>query len=314
MAIRATLSSGIASAKTTSLFQWDYGQQLEIVSDDLPPIVEVHFACKGMSEAVVMPCSITDGTGIVTIPDSCLEQSTDITAWVYSIEGTQGKTVKTITIPIVSRIRPGRSETIPQGVSDKYTELISQVNDAIKDLKDGTVTVKKAETADSATKATSATNASFANSATSADTATKATNDADGNDIRFTYMSAPNNYTLYEGGVLPSGVYSFRVNNEANGVIRDVATLVADCDVFPSGISKSALFTTWSSASSSTVLARLLFKVGQTSLRTFSVGLESVTYSNGTCSFEDIPEDKYKIYYRKLSPAYPAGKEEGDKT
>lgn len=165
MAIRVTLSSGITSAKTTSLFQWDYGQQLEIVSDDLPSVVEVHFACKGMSEAVVMPCSITDGTGIVTIPDSCLEQSTDITAWVYSIEGTQGKTVKTITIPIVARIRPGRSETIPQGFSDQYTELISQINDAIGDLKDGSVTVKKAEIAETATRATSATNASFANTA-----------------------------------------------------------------------------------------------------------------------------------------------------
>lgn len=171
MAIKVTLSAGITSAKTTSLFQWDYGQQLEIVSDDLPPIVEVHFACKGMSEAVVVPCSITDGTGIVTIPDSCLEQSTDITAWVYSIEGTQGKTVKTITIPIVARIRPGRSETIPQGFSDQYTELISQINDAIGDLKDGSVTVKKAETADLATKAASATNASFANTANTANTA-----------------------------------------------------------------------------------------------------------------------------------------------
>ena len=166
MAIRVTLSSGITSAKTTSLFQWDYGQQLEIVSDDLPPVVEVHFACKGMSEAVVMPCSITDGSGIVTIPDSCLEQSTDITAWVYSIEGTQGKTLKTITIPIVARIRPGRSETIPQGFSDQYTELISQINDAIGALRDGTVIVKKAEMADTASKSTSATNAVFANTAT----------------------------------------------------------------------------------------------------------------------------------------------------
>ena len=165
MAIKVTLSSGITSAKTTSLFQWDYGQQLQIISDDLPPIVEVHFACKGMSEAVVMPCSITDGTGIVTIPDSCLEQSTDITAWVYSIDGTQGKTVKTITIPIVSRTRPGRSETIPQSVTDKYTELISQVNDAINDLKDGTVVVKTATTAETAKKAASATNADFANMA-----------------------------------------------------------------------------------------------------------------------------------------------------
>lgn len=175
MAIRVTLSSGITSAKTTSLFQWDYGQQLEIVSDDLPSFVEVHFACKGMSEAVVVPCSMPDGTGVVTIPDSCLEQSTDITAWVYSVDGTQGNTVKTITIPIVSRIRPGRSETLPQGFSDQYTELISQINDAIGDLRDGTVIVKKAQTADLATKATSATNASFANDAQKAVDAQKAT-------------------------------------------------------------------------------------------------------------------------------------------
>ena len=156
MVIKVTLPAGMSSASVSGLHQWDYGQVLEIESPDLPPIIEVHFSCQGMTEATVRSCSVVDGVASVTIPDECLEQSQPITAWVYEIEGTQGRTTKTITLPVISRIRPRRSETVPVEVVDAYTELITKVNELIDSLATGKVTVGHAETATNANYAASA--------------------------------------------------------------------------------------------------------------------------------------------------------------
>lgn len=177
MVIKVTLPAGMSSASVSGLHQWDYGQVLEIESPDLPSIIEVHFSCQGMTEATVRSCSVVDGVASVTIPDECLEQSQPITAWVYEIEGTQGRTTKTITLPVISRIRPRRSETIPVEIADAYTELITKVNELIESIAGGGVTVGHAETATNANYAASAgvahtaTNAATANYATTAEKA-----------------------------------------------------------------------------------------------------------------------------------------------
>lgn len=176
MSINATFTNGATAVTARGLYQWDYGQKLQIVSADLPALVEVHFACNGMNEAVVVPCSVSNGVGTVTIPNQCLEQTSPITAWVYEYETerdaetgetvkTAGSTTKTITIPITSRARPNRSEDIPQTILDKYAELIAEVNEAIGALMSGEVTVANATKADNATFATSAGNAEYASSA-----------------------------------------------------------------------------------------------------------------------------------------------------
>jgi hypothetical protein len=174
MSVRATFSADAKSVTTKALYQWDYGQRLEIEAADLPAIIEVHFSCSGMNEAIVTSCSVADGLGVVNIPNSCLEQSSQITAWVYEIEGTQGRTTKMIAIPVTARVRPGRTDEIPQEICDKYTELIEQVNDALGTLANGTVITKRAENADKADYATSAGNAASASYAQSAGQAAQA--------------------------------------------------------------------------------------------------------------------------------------------
>lgn len=169
MAIKAKFAEGATSATTRSLFQWDYGQKLEIEAADLPATFEVHFSCRGMSEAAVVPCSATNGVAIVTVPDRCLEQSAEITAWVYEIEGESGTTTKVITIPVVQRARPSTGDEVPASAVDKYTELITAVNAALAALRDGTVTVAKATNAANADYATSAGNAGTANKASTID-------------------------------------------------------------------------------------------------------------------------------------------------
>lgn len=177
MAIKVVFSTGIPVATSQSLFQWDYGQTLEIESADIgSEIVEVHFACPSMSEAIVRSCSFSNGVGTVTIPDVCLEQSSTITAWVYRIVGTQGYTWKTIHLPVTARTRPSVSRDVPQEFTDKYTELISEFNEAVNALESGDISAAKADLATEANYASSAGNAATANHANSADSSTNAEN------------------------------------------------------------------------------------------------------------------------------------------
>lgn len=169
MSIKATFPAGLTETTVNGLHQWDYGQQLEVECPDLPALVEVHFACAGMSEAVVRSCSVS-ATGVLTaaIPDRCLEQTTPIYAWVVVLGATSGTTVLKITMPIIKRTRPEARESVPEEVCDKYTESIAAINAQIESLKAGDVTVSNAN------RATSASFADVANKALKADEATVA--------------------------------------------------------------------------------------------------------------------------------------------
>jgi hypothetical protein len=68
MAIKVHFSAGETTKRTSALYQWDYGQQLEIESADLPTLVEVHFACPDMSEAIVRVCSVNNGIALFPFP------------------------------------------------------------------------------------------------------------------------------------------------------------------------------------------------------------------------------------------------------
>ena len=175
MPIKAIFPVGQTEITVNGLHQWDYGRELEIYSPELPSIVEVHFACVGMEEAIVRTASSTSGVATVRIPDLCLEQTSAISAWVFEINGTSGFTSKKITLPIEARPRPGVSDAdIPPDVADKYTELMAAVNDAIADLSSGDIILRHATNADNATNADHATTADSATNATSADNATVA--------------------------------------------------------------------------------------------------------------------------------------------
>lgn len=181
MSIKATFPAGVTELTVHGLHQWDYGQKLEIQAPDLPALVEVHFACAGMRDAVVRACSVTGGTAQAAIPDQCLEQTSPIVAWVFVVDETAGTTVLTVTLPIAARTQPQPSATVPEEFSNKYTELIAAVNEQVEALKVGNVTVNRALNADEATHADAADEAGHADTADeathagTADTATKAT-------------------------------------------------------------------------------------------------------------------------------------------
>ena len=144
MALKAIIPAGMTEITVNGLHQWDYGQELEIHAVDLNGLVEVHFACAGMNDAVVRPCNMVGGEGKVAIPDACLEQTAPIMAWVYEKDGATGATVKTITLRVTPRARPTTSEAPPPEVIDPYTEAVTAMNDAVGKVADGRITAAKA--------------------------------------------------------------------------------------------------------------------------------------------------------------------------
>ena len=165
MAIKAYFGTNQNAITVSGLYQWDYGQTLEIECAELGTEtgVEVHFACDKMIEAIVRSCNFSDGVGTVVIPNICLEQTGNITAWIYKTAidemgtFTQGHTIKTITLPITARIRPSASREVPADYIDKYAEALAAINAAIEKLENGTVKVKNAVSATQATNANHAT-------------------------------------------------------------------------------------------------------------------------------------------------------------
>lgn len=65
------------------LWQYDYGQRIQIKGLDLPETFEVHFAWKDSEKAKVVIGSTVNGISTVDIPNVALEQRRTITAYIY---------------------------------------------------------------------------------------------------------------------------------------------------------------------------------------------------------------------------------------
>lgn len=92
------------------LWQYDYGQKIEIRGLDLPEIFEVHFSWKDLEKAKVVTGSTVDGASTVDIPNMALEQRRMITAYIYLSDATEGETVNTILLPVNRRKAPENFE------------------------------------------------------------------------------------------------------------------------------------------------------------------------------------------------------------
>ena len=225
MILKAIIPPGQTEITVNGLHQWNYGCMLEIYSNELPEgLVEVHFACADMESAVVRSCSTYGGVVEAAIPDQCLEQTSPIVAWVYALGETTGTTIKTIRLPIIPRTRPQSGSSIPETVSDKYTEAVAAMNQLVgqventvthakdevyaeiaKEIQNGTLIVGEAShaaradhaytanDADYAAEAYTSQNAALAERATKADSAT---NDDAGNPIASTYLKKSNAPTV----------------------------------------------------------------------------------------------------------------------
>ena len=106
--INVKFEDGINDLITENLYQWDTYQTLKISGISFGTVSPtVHFANKKSIEALVVRGNLLgDGTVEVSIPNSLLTEKYDILAYVYANTGVTYKTIKSITIPVIGRLKP----------------------------------------------------------------------------------------------------------------------------------------------------------------------------------------------------------------
>ena len=123
--------------ETRPLYQYDYGQKLEIVNSNLKSPFQVHFSNTELGAAKTMIAV----DGIVDIPDEYLQTGDNIYAWIYLHEGTDdGETVYKIKIPVKKRAAitdeeptPVQQDVITQAIAALSTGLdhVDEIAEAI---------------------------------------------------------------------------------------------------------------------------------------------------------------------------------------
>ena len=106
--INVEFKDEINDLSTENLYQWDNYQTLNITGINFSGITpKVHFANKKSTEALVVQGVLKDdGSVDVSIPNSLLMEKYDIIGYVYINTGITSKTIKSITIPIIPRLKP----------------------------------------------------------------------------------------------------------------------------------------------------------------------------------------------------------------
>lgn len=123
----AAFQNGTRATRTAPLWQYDYGQYLNIAGLTLPETWECHFSNKPKSGEA--KTSIGTGTQ-VRIPDEYLTTGLTVYAWIFlHEETTDGETEYSITIPVNQRPLPTDEEPTPEEQS-VITQTIAALNAA----------------------------------------------------------------------------------------------------------------------------------------------------------------------------------------
>lgn len=124
---RAVFTNSEYCVAETPLWQFDYGQQLQILGIELPDVFEAHFSNDPTGESKTQ---IGQG-GVVAIPDEYLLNSGYLYVWVYlHTSATDGETRYQIKVKIRERATPSDTPPTPQQ-QDVITEAIAALNDGV---------------------------------------------------------------------------------------------------------------------------------------------------------------------------------------
>ena len=103
--------------RNTELFQFDYGQTLEISGVELPEKFEMHFEYGDISLSV--DGIYSDGKGTVKVPDTLLDGlRSKFSAWLYVEDGKSGKTIKTVEFILGRRKKPSDYPCNPSEIAE----------------------------------------------------------------------------------------------------------------------------------------------------------------------------------------------------
>ena len=120
---------------TDSLYQWDKNRVLVISGLNMTIAPEIHFTNVSMERAIVRESTLDDGEIIVRIPNSLLQTSYTIKAYVGVYEGEAFKVIEKIEIPIIARTKP-QDYTIEVNDEEVYSfrALEKLVNDSTEEI------------------------------------------------------------------------------------------------------------------------------------------------------------------------------------
>lgn len=116
------------------LWQYDYGQRLQINGLNLPDVFEVHLFWKGLEEAKVVTGYTENNKFYVDIPNESLKQRQAITVYIYLSTPETGKTVNTVMMFVNKRPEPEGFE-IPEDI-DLFHRTLTAVGEYTRQTKE----------------------------------------------------------------------------------------------------------------------------------------------------------------------------------
>lgn len=146
--VRAEFSNSIY-VRTDRIWQYNYGQILQITGVELPPSVEVQFCIEHDTETETRIATTKDGVTTVQIPNDLLNRkltSRDgyyILAYIFLTDETSGTTEYKITIPVTIRPKPESPTEEPDTEPNLFHATVVAVN----------ASAERAETAEKNAKA-----------------------------------------------------------------------------------------------------------------------------------------------------------------
>lgn len=125
-------------ASAFGLTQWDKGQKLKIIWDEMPESIQVHFASRGSSEAIVTTAEISGNEAVTEIPDVLLQQCEDIFLWIYVTEGsTVGESVKKGVLYVRPRAKPHTAiEDLEKTQQEILEDILRDIDENIRYIKE----------------------------------------------------------------------------------------------------------------------------------------------------------------------------------
>lgn len=144
--VYARFTPTLTNVTTNKVTQWDYGRILRIEGLKLPAAVRIDFGISGSQTTISRIGIAKDGVTDAAIPDSLLEQSKNLVAYVYVNDTKEGKTVRTINIPLEARAEPEEYDN-PESKA-LFAEAIEMINGVAVRAENAEITAK--EHADSA--------------------------------------------------------------------------------------------------------------------------------------------------------------------
>lgn len=123
--------------RNTELFQFDYGQTLEISGVELPEKFEMHFEYGDISLSV--DGIYSNGKGTVKVPDTLLDGlRSRFSAWLYVEDGKSGKTIKTVEFILGRRKKPSDYPCNPSEIAE-----VKSLAEYVKENADKVATAEK---------------------------------------------------------------------------------------------------------------------------------------------------------------------------